>query len=305
MLSLHRTSLVVSAAALLLVFFLYASLGVLKPEATWQWLDIIGEGGTALLCGVWLVMMLSARPAGAVTSLLTIGLAGLMLGAWADCMDEFYKLSAVHVWDNWLEAACTLGGGLTLTAGLYFYRIEQLSLNEHLTKRERLFRDHRAFDRVTQLANADYLRKQLKAELDNAGTTRGSLILLDIDGFHAINREHGTREGDRVLQAVTHLLLLNVRRDDLVCRYAGDRFAVLLPATDTLQTLRMAEHLRRMIALMRHYPKAGNTPVSLSARHVCAAIEGNADALLDTLNQRLEAAGSGGGGAVRAQPLSA
>jgi GGDEF domain-containing protein len=115
-----------------------------------------------------------------------------------------------------------------LTIGMYYWRHEQFRLNEHLQKRERLFRDHRAFDRITQLANADYLRRRCATNKRRPGLDC-ALVLLDIDGFHLINRAHGQREGDRVLQAVGHMLLLNLRNDDLLCRYAGDRFAVLMP----------------------------------------------------------------------------
>jgi hypothetical protein len=107
-----------------------------------------------------------------VTRLLALGLAAIMLGSWADCLDEFFHLSKDQVWDNWLEALMPLGM-LTLTAGMYYWRQEQFSLNEHLQKRERLFRDHRAFDRVTQLAGADYLRAQIRPDQPRARPARG------------------------------------------------------------------------------------------------------------------------------------
>ncbi|MDX2218036.1 MAG: GGDEF domain-containing protein [Burkholderiales bacterium] len=287
MLALHRTPLCITLLAFVLITALFATLGATKGAAEWKFLDIVGEGGIALLAGICLVMMWASRPAGPVTSLLTIGLAGIMLGAWTDCLDEFFKVGANQSWDSWLEAVLMLGGAITLTVGLYFYRFEQLSLNAHLEKRERLFRDHRAFDRVTQVANADYLRRQLRAETA-PGREPAALVLLDLDRFHLVNRAHGPAEGDRVLQGVTQLLLLNVRTGDLVCRYAGDRFAVLLPATTPQRAMRLAEHLRRVIEQWRHHPRDGTPPLALCARQASCRVEGDVDALLSNLDRMLD-----------------
>jgi diguanylate cyclase (GGDEF)-like protein len=285
MLLLHRNAIVTALVALLACVVLYASLGTLKPIAAWHWMDIVGEGGTAGMAGLWFLITLSSRPGGRVTRLLAGGLAAIMLGSWADCMDEFYRIDKAAVWDNWLEALVPFGM-LVLTAGMYGWRQEQFILNDHLQKRERLFREHRAFDRVTQLANADYLRSQMR--LEQAGAGQCTLVLLDIDHFHRINREYGQREGDRVLQAVGHLLLLNLRNDDLLCRYAGDRFAVLMPGLALAAAHPVAQHLCAMVGQLRHHATLG--PVTLSLRYACASVLGETDAILAGLAQTLEAA---------------
>jgi diguanylate cyclase (GGDEF)-like protein len=290
MLALHRTSLAASIALAIVVLCLYVSLGAAKPAAELHWLDVAGEGGTALLCGSCLILILAGRPAGHVTTLLALGLGALMLGAWADCLDEFFKVPSTQSWDSWLEAVCTLGGGLVLTFGLHHYRLEQLTLSEHLHKRERLFRDHRSFDRVTHIANADYLRRQLTIEASRAPEDAASLVLLDVDRFHLVNRRHGPSEGDRLLQAITQILLLNVRTHDLVCRLAGDRFAVLMPRTELARARRNAEQLQRTIALLRHYPRDADAPISITVRQASGAVRGDASALLDALERELDAA---------------
>jgi len=206
MLRLHRPLIFSAFVALLLCFIAYASMGTLKPVHRLQWMDIVGEGGGAIVVGIWLLMLLSSRPKGRVTSLLAIGLAAIMVGEWADCLDEFFIIPKEQLWDNFLEAALMLGGMLTMTAGIHFWRQEQFRLTDHLQKRERLFRDHRAFDRITQLATADYLREQIQREQQQASC---AVVLLDIDRFHLINRRFGQAQGDLVLQAVGHMLLLN------------------------------------------------------------------------------------------------
>lgn len=287
MLKLHRPYLLCAALGLALMPLPYAVLGAAKAVADWRWLDILCEGGTAAMALAWLLIMLSSRPGGLVTRLFALGLTGIMLGSWADCMDEFWRVPKTDVWDNWLEGMMPAGMAL-LTAGMVYWRHEQFSLNEHLQKRERLFREHRAFDRLTQLAGADYLRSQIRLEYANRPGQPCALVLLDIDGFHRINREHGQREGDRVLQAVGHMLLLNLRNDDLLCRYAGDRYALLLPATDAAQADALARHLCAMVETMRHHAAAG--PVSIRLRHACTLLEGDPDALLAELAQAVDLA---------------
>ena len=251
MLQLHRNSLIAAALALPVFFLLYSTLGVAKPFHAWKWMDIVCEGGTAVMAGIWFLFTLSSRPRGLVTRLLAGGLCAIMLGSWADCLDEFFAIDKQALWDNWLEALIPFGM-LLVTVGMYYWRHEQFRLNEHLQKRERLFRDHRAFDRITQLADASYLRTQLRLEQERRPGVDCALVLLDIDKFHLINREHGHAEGDRVLQAVGHMLLLNLRNDDLLCRYAGDRFAVLMPGVARADAVEVARHLCFMVGQMRH-----------------------------------------------------
>jgi diguanylate cyclase (GGDEF)-like protein len=272
------------AAAVAALFVLYACAGAAKPFATWHWMDIAGEGGTALMAAVWCLIVLASRPDGRVTRLLAGGLASIMLGSWADCLDEFYRIDKAALWDNALEALVPLGM-LVLTAGLVYWRQEQERLSEHLRKRERLFRSHQPFDGVTGLAGAAYLRAQLRLE---EGSGRCALVLLDIDAFHRINREHGRHEGDRVLQAVAQMLLLNLRNEDLLCRYAGDRFAVLMPGRDEAGAREAALHLCRMVGTMRHH--AGPHAVPLSLRHDCAAARGAPEQLLADLCRRMDTA---------------
>ena len=265
----------------LLIAVLYASAGVAKPLHAWDWMDIASEGGTTTLAGCWLVMLLSSRPGGLVTRWLSGGLAAIMLGNWADLMDEFFKMGPSQHVNHWLEALVALGM-VTVTVGMYFWRHEQAHLNQHLEKRERLFRDHRAFDRITQLADASYLRRQIRLERQRRPGQACAVALLDIDGFHLINRTFGQREGDRALQAVGHMLLLNLRSDDLLCRYAGDRFAVLMPDTSTAEATSRALHLCAMVGQMRHH--AGAAMVPLTLRHACAPADAAPDVVLRQLN---------------------
>lgn len=277
-----------AAFAVIACLLLYAGVGEAKPASAWRWMDIVAEGGMAGIAGLWFVMTLSSRPGGLVTRLLAGGLAAIMLGSWADCLDEFFRVDKAASWDNCLEALVPFGM-VVLTAGIYYWRHEQFILNDHLAKWERLFRQHRAFDRLTQLADAAYLRHQIRLEQEREPSGRCALVLLDIDGFHRINREHGAREGDRVLQAVGHMLLLNLRNEDLLCRYAGDRFALLLPGMGDDEARTVAQHLCHMVSAMRHHGAQG--PLQVSLRFACEAAQGDAESLLARLSAAIDDAG--------------
>lgn len=287
MLRTHRIPLLLAGLAALAWFFLFACFGALRSPQQWKLLDIASEGSIALMAAAWFVVILSSRPAGRVTALLAGGLAGLMLGGWADLLDEFFVVAKGQQWNHLLESGATLAGMVILSFGLLDWRREQLMVSEHLQKRERLFRDHRSFDALTQVADADYLRDQLRIEFER-GTPRCNLLMLDIDSFHLVNRDYGQREGDRLLQAVTHTLLLNLRSSDLLCRYAGDRFAVLVPHTEADAARALAEHLRRAVASLRHHTQRSGQPIQVSIRYAARTVDADPRQLLQELNRALE-----------------
>lgn len=277
-----------------LALALFAWQGQPKAVAQWNWLDICSEGGSALVAAWWSLVVRGARPPGPVTRWLAGGLAGLALGNWVDCLDEFYKLGHGVWWGHLLESGLGLAGTLSLTLGLLLWRQEQQWLSRQLRQRERLFRDHRAFDRVTCLADAAYLRRQLQLECSRRGGERCALVMLDLGDYHGLVRLLGPDEQERLLWQLGQLLLLNLRGDDLLCRYAGGRFAVLLPGTDAVTAQAIADELVLAVGAWHFRPTGGAAP-RLRARAASGVLQaapkdgaGTAiQALLDRLNQQL------------------
>jgi diguanylate cyclase (GGDEF)-like protein len=104
-------------------------------------------------------------------------------------------------------------------------------------------------DDLTQAYNRRWFMGLARQELARVGVARGglSVVLLDLDGFKAINDEHGHLAGDMVLQAVAASCRDAMRERDAFARLGGDEFAALLPDTDAAAAERIAELLGRRV----------------------------------------------------------
>lgn len=290
LLKLHTLTLLGLALAANAGLQVLLAAGEIKPWAAIDWMDVAGEGGSAVLALAWLVMLLHSRPAGRVTRLLALGLACICFSWWMDTLDEFIQLPATISWDNWLETAPMPVGLILLTVGLYHFSQEQRAINAQMSKRERLFREHRLFDNLTPLSTTEYLRRQLDQTLRQADEEQRplSLLAIDLDDFSRVNQRYGQAEGDLVLQAVAQLLVLNLRHQDLLCRLAGDRFVVLLPDTAEQQARQLAEELQTAVASLAHKTRQHGERLHLRASTaVVMAFDDDAEQLLQRLNLAL------------------
>jgi diguanylate cyclase (GGDEF)-like protein len=104
-------------------------------------------------------------------------------------------------------------------------------------------------DGLTKLFNKRYLMERLDSELKFAQRheTTLSLLMLDIDHFKNVNDTHGHLSGDAVLVELGAVLTNAVRNEDVVARFGGEEFAVVLRAIALDQAIHMAERLRRLV----------------------------------------------------------
>lgn len=105
-------------------------------------------------------------------------------------------------------------------------------------------------DELTSLYNRRYFLKRLREEIDRSRRyeQQFSVIFIDVDHFKPLNDTHGHALGDRVLQELAGQLRKCARGTDLVARYGGDEFIVLLPMTDVERAVRVGERLRQQVA---------------------------------------------------------
>jgi len=119
---------------------------------------------------------------------------------------------------------------------------ELKELNDQL--RERAYRDE-----LTGLYNHRYFHEIMESEIERARKDQRSLslIMLDIDNFKHINDTYGHPRGDEVLRFISSVLKQTIRACDVVSRYGGEEFTIVLPETDIRGAVEIAEQVRRGI----------------------------------------------------------
>jgi diguanylate cyclase (GGDEF)-like protein len=104
-------------------------------------------------------------------------------------------------------------------------------------------------DGLTGIFNRRFFELRIMEELERARRygTGMAVIMADIDQFKRLNDEFGHLLGDEVLRQVSSLFHQQLRKIDVVCRYGGEEFAILLTQITTHQSIAIAEKLRRMV----------------------------------------------------------
>lgn len=119
--------------------------------------------------------------------------------------------------------------------------------------RSRALRASMSRDGLTGLLNHTTTKEQLDRELNLAMRREGwiSLALLDLDYFKSINDTYGHSTGDRVLKSLSRVLQQRLRKTDIIGRYGGEEFAVIMTDTDGEYAARVLDEIRRGFARIR------------------------------------------------------
>ncbi len=130
---------------------------------------------------------------------------------------------------------------------------QQVAAEEALKESERRYRELSTVDELTGLFNKRYFNQVLQMELNRTVRYGGplSMIMMDIDNFKLHNDTYGHAEGDKVLARLGEIVKESVRDNDVACRYGGEEFVVILPATASQGGLMVAERIREGLAAER------------------------------------------------------
>jgi|GEM_PF-200607 len=153
---------------------------------------------------------------------------------------------------------------------VYRQRITDLKLLEEL----------RRCDSLTGLYSADFLfdRLLLESKRISRDGTPISLVVIDLDFFGQVNELHGRRAGDTVLREVAALLKENCRESDVLCRYGGDTFAIILPNTVHHGTMVIGEKLRTQIGAAVFRPHDAKIRLTCSVGAITRRFVGRSEA---------------------------
>ena len=138
-------------------------------------------------------------------------------------------------------------------------------------------------DLVTGVNNHRYLQERLRQEIARSARSHAPLavIMLDLDKFKPINDRHGHSDGDRVLHNVAATIRAQVRSFDIVARYGGDEFVVLMPDTSDSAAEQVARRVVAGVSHQRHALSDGShVTVGISAGLAVYPSDGRNSALL-------------------------
>ena len=118
-------------------------------------------------------------------------------------------------------------------------------------------------DPLTGARNRRYFEQAAEVQIaqSNRYGSLVSLVLFDVDHFKSINDRHGHQTGDQVLVELARLVHVNLRSVDVLARWGGEEFAVMMPLCGLTEALNLAEKLRALLAA-RSFPVVGSVTAS-------------------------------------------
>jgi len=121
-------------------------------------------------------------------------------------------------------------------------------------ERYRTLRRSMLHDGLTGLLNHRTAKERLATAVNVASITHGRLAvaMIDIDHFKTVNDKYGHPMGDEVIRSLAWILKQRLRKTDLVGRYGGEEFLVILPGSDAEQAFEVLDRIRRDFSLIRY-----------------------------------------------------
>jgi diguanylate cyclase (GGDEF)-like protein len=153
-------------------------------------------------------------------------------------------------------------------------------------------------DSLTGLFNRHFMELTLERELRRATrrATNMAVLMIDADHFKMFNDTFGHNAGDIVLRAIAERFLASVRSEDVVCRYGGEEFVVILPDITPEKAAERAQQVREAIEQLRvteHGRKLGSVTVSIGVA-MYPGDGGSIEALMQAADRSLYVAKNNG-----------
>lgn len=185
------------------------------------------------------------------------------------CMVTFYDVTQLHGANEKMRSAL---------AELQASREQIEKKNEELTRLATRDPLTDCLNRRAFYALAEPLLRKLRDEARNM-----ACIMCDIDHFKRVNDTHGHQVGDQVIAAVAHALSRHLRGGDLLCRYGGEEFCIVLPDTAEENALEIAERLRREVEAHAARQVKLEAPLAITCSLGVASLKSGAENLSELI----------------------
>jgi len=138
-------------------------------------------------------------------------------------------------------------------------------------------RDAAAIDSLTGCYNRREFENQLNRNISGAirHQTKLSVFMFDLDHFKEINDTYGHPAGDKVLKEVSAMVQQNMRTGDILARFGGEEFIAILPETDKIKAMELADRLR--VKISRKVIVHGDDKITVTASFGVSEMDRNAD----------------------------
>ncbi len=166
-------------------------------------------------------------------------------------------LNRKNLYDDAVEicVATLVAAGVTVSPVTLVFALPFVTLLQRSMRHAQLVNDAR-MDAKTGVLNAASWRREASAELARVQRTGAcmAVALIDIDHFKAVNDQHGHLAGDDALRAVCDAIGEVIREYDVLGRFGGEEFSLLMPQTDEVSAAAVAERVRAAVEALRIRP---------------------------------------------------
>lgn len=210
-------------AIILIIASAYAALQhIYFPHVTEiDFFSVIAEGAIAIIILILLFNLRSLKENKQIHFLMFLGFTILFIGIWTDMLDELFEQPKLMT--SVLEDLCVVSGFMLVVVGINkWMQLSQQQSNKLLQLA--------TTDSLTGLFVRRYFNEKANTEFTKCRRYKGvfSLLMIDIDNFKLINDKYGHSCGDTILSAFSKKLKESLRETEIVARWGGEEFIVLV-----------------------------------------------------------------------------
>lgn len=164
----------------------------------------------------------------------------------------YYNAIAINIIDEQILLTNRINGltsvliGALISVLFWYYNYTNTMQKRRIKRQQKQLEQMAYYDSLTNVYNRHYFNKIIRQGL--WFNQRSVIMFLDLDNFKNINDNYGHLVGDQVLKQFAELLTENIRQNDIIIRFGGEEFIILVPGISLEEGIEFAERLKRLIS---------------------------------------------------------